>query len=202
MSYLLVCQMWGKQTEIAWEDDQVHVLRMARRVALICRLHPVKLANWTLHAFHGDYKAIYFGLSASSQHSDSHSTTTKCLLNLNNLSARMELPRSRIGPTQRLSACCEYLENYTFHLLHSPGHLSFVVPFPPPNPCLLPLKIAYPSPPRSDVDGTLSKSRLSATPEMIQLLRNLRKVCVTAFVGGSDLAKIAEQLAPDGHDGE
>ncbi|KAJ9128278.1 Phosphomannomutase 1 [Naganishia onofrii] len=33
---------------------------------------------------------------------------------------------------------------------------------------------------------------------MLQLLRDLRKECVIAFVGGSDLVKIAEQLAVDG----
>lgn len=46
-----------------------------------------------------------------------------------------------------------------------------------------------------DVDGTLSAARQSAKPEMIQLLQDLRKECVIAFVGGSDLAKIEEQLA-------
>jgi phosphomannomutase len=33
---------------------------------------------------------------------------------------------------------------------------------------------------------------------MIQLLQDLRKECVIAFVGGSDLAKIQEQLAVPG----
>lgn len=33
---------------------------------------------------------------------------------------------------------------------------------------------------------------------MIQLLQDLRKECVIAFVGGSDLVKIEEQLAPPG----
>lgn len=45
-----------------------------------------------------------------------------------------------------------------------------------------------------DVDGTLSLARQSAKPEMVQLLKDLRKECVTAFVGGSDLVKISEQL--------
>jgi phosphomannomutase len=33
---------------------------------------------------------------------------------------------------------------------------------------------------------------------MIKLLRDLRKKVVIGFVGGSDLAKITEQLAVDG----
>ncbi|KAJ7576853.1 eukaryotic phosphomannomutase [Mycena floridula] len=45
-----------------------------------------------------------------------------------------------------------------------------------------------------DVDGTLSLARQSASPEMIQLLRDLRKKVVIGFVGGSDLKKIIEQL--------
>ncbi|GAA98167.1 hypothetical protein E5Q_04850 [Mixia osmundae IAM 14324] len=45
-----------------------------------------------------------------------------------------------------------------------------------------------------DVDGTLSKPRLTATPEMLQLLRDVRKKTVIGFVGGSDLGKITEQL--------
>jgi phosphomannomutase len=45
-----------------------------------------------------------------------------------------------------------------------------------------------------DVDGTLSLARQSATPEMLATLRRLRDVCAIAFVGGSDLVKIREQL--------
>lgn len=53
-----------------------------------------------------------------------------------------------------------------------------------------------------DVDGTLSPARLSASPEMIETLKKLREKCAIAFVGGSDLKKISEQLRPDGGDGE
>ncbi|KAJ7281883.1 eukaryotic phosphomannomutase [Mycena rebaudengoi] len=45
-----------------------------------------------------------------------------------------------------------------------------------------------------DVDGTLSLARQSASPEMLELLRALRKKVVIGFVGGSDLVKISEQL--------
>ncbi|ETW78958.1 hypothetical protein HETIRDRAFT_323964 [Heterobasidion irregulare TC 32-1] len=45
-----------------------------------------------------------------------------------------------------------------------------------------------------DVDGTLSLARQAASPEMLQLLKDLRKKLVTGFVGGSDLVKISEQL--------
>lgn len=37
---------------------------------------------------------------------------------------------------------------------------------------------------------------------MIALLKQLRKKAVIGFVGGSDLAKISEQLAVDGKPGE
>jgi phosphomannomutase len=40
-----------------------------------------------------------------------------------------------------------------------------------------------------------------ASPAMIQLLRDVRKKAVIGFVGGSDLAKITEQLAVSGSDG-
>lgn len=40
----------------------------------------------------------------------------------------------------------------------------------------------------------------SATPEVIQLLRDLRKKVVIGFVGGSDLVKITEQLSVHGCD--
>lgn len=53
-----------------------------------------------------------------------------------------------------------------------------------------------------DVDGTLSPARLSASPEMLETLKKLREKCVIAFVGGSDLKKIAEQLCPNGGNGE
>jgi len=46
-----------------------------------------------------------------------------------------------------------------------------------------------------DVDGTLTPARQKASPEMIHLLRELRKKVAIGFVGGSDLAKISEQLA-------
>ncbi|KAF8955566.1 phosphomannomutase [Flammula alnicola] len=45
-----------------------------------------------------------------------------------------------------------------------------------------------------DVDGTLSPARQTASPEMIQTLRALRKKLAIGFVGGSDLGKITEQL--------
>lgn len=53
-----------------------------------------------------------------------------------------------------------------------------------------------------DVDGTLSPARLSASPEMLETLKKLREKCAVAFVGGSDLKKIAEQLSPNGGNGE
>lgn len=48
-----------------------------------------------------------------------------------------------------------------------------------------------------DVDGTLSLSRKTATPVMINLLRQLKKKVVIGYVGGSDLAKQVEQLGED-----
>ncbi|KAJ8595639.1 eukaryotic phosphomannomutase [Rhizopogon salebrosus TDB-379] len=45
-----------------------------------------------------------------------------------------------------------------------------------------------------DVDGTLTPARQNASPEIIQLLRALRKKVAIGFVGGSDLVKISEQL--------
>ncbi|EJD07508.1 eukaryotic phosphomannomutase [Fomitiporia mediterranea MF3/22] len=50
-----------------------------------------------------------------------------------------------------------------------------------------------------DVDGTLTPARRSASPEMINLLRELRKQVVIGFVGGSDLNKIQEQLGVSGN---
>ncbi|KAG6891276.1 Phosphomannomutase 1 [Termitomyces sp. Mi166 len=49
-----------------------------------------------------------------------------------------------------------------------------------------------------DVDGTLSLARQSASDEMAEALRDLRKKAVIGFVGGSDLAKISEQLSVNG----
>ncbi|ODV87787.1 hypothetical protein CANARDRAFT_20520 [[Candida] arabinofermentans NRRL YB-2248] len=48
-----------------------------------------------------------------------------------------------------------------------------------------------------DVDGTLTPARLVISPEMDDLLKELRKKCVIGFVGGSDLAKQVEQLGSD-----
>ncbi|XP_042014587.1 phosphomannomutase isoform X2 [Salvia splendens] len=45
-----------------------------------------------------------------------------------------------------------------------------------------------------DVDGTLTAPRKEATPEMLEFMRNLRKVVTIGVVGGSDFVKIAEQL--------
>ncbi|EER24750.1 Phosphomannomutase [Coccidioides posadasii str. Silveira] len=45
-----------------------------------------------------------------------------------------------------------------------------------------------------DVDGTLTPARLGASPEMLQLLSQLRHKCAIGYVGGSDLAKQQEQL--------
>lgn len=45
-----------------------------------------------------------------------------------------------------------------------------------------------------DVDGTLTPARLEISPEMRDLLAELRKKVVIGFVGGSDLAKQKEQL--------
>lgn len=48
-----------------------------------------------------------------------------------------------------------------------------------------------------DVDGTLSLSRKMATPEMMNLLSELKKKVVIGYVGGSDLSKQKEQLGND-----
>jgi phosphomannomutase len=45
-----------------------------------------------------------------------------------------------------------------------------------------------------DVDGTLTPARLSASPEMLNLLARLRQKVAIGFVGGSDLVKQQEQL--------
>ncbi|THU91510.1 eukaryotic phosphomannomutase [Dendrothele bispora CBS 962.96] len=49
-----------------------------------------------------------------------------------------------------------------------------------------------------DVDGTLTPARQPASPEMLQVLKDLRKKVVVGFVGGSDLVKISEQLSVNG----
>ncbi|EZF31903.1 hypothetical protein H109_04451 [Trichophyton interdigitale MR816] len=46
-----------------------------------------------------------------------------------------------------------------------------------------------------DVDGTLTPARQGVSPEMLQLLSQLRHKCAIGFVGGSDLVKQQEQLA-------
>ncbi|KAJ3515987.1 hypothetical protein NLJ89_g1400 [Agrocybe chaxingu] len=45
-----------------------------------------------------------------------------------------------------------------------------------------------------DVDDTLTLPRQTVSPEMVEILRELRKKLVIGFVGGSDLVKITEQL--------
>ncbi|BFZ55693.1 Phosphomannomutase 1 [Savitreella phatthalungensis] len=45
-----------------------------------------------------------------------------------------------------------------------------------------------------DVDGTLTPARREASPEVIELLAQLRDRVVIGFVGGSDLAKQQEQI--------
>lgn len=52
-----------------------------------------------------------------------------------------------------------------------------------------------------DVDGTLTPARQKASPEVIHLLRELRKKVAIGFVGGSDLVKISDQLAVAGANG-
>ncbi|PVG04698.1 eukaryotic phosphomannomutase [Serendipita vermifera] len=49
-----------------------------------------------------------------------------------------------------------------------------------------------------DVDDTLTPPRRRISPEMAELLKELKKKVVVGFVGGSDLAKISEQLVIDG----
>ncbi|CDZ96657.1 phosphomannomutase pmm1 [Phaffia rhodozyma] len=51
-----------------------------------------------------------------------------------------------------------------------------------------------------DVDGTLTPARQDASPEILATLQKLRQVCAIAFVGGSDLPKIIEQLSTGGSD--
>lgn len=45
-----------------------------------------------------------------------------------------------------------------------------------------------------DIDGTLTPSRLQASPEMHKMLQDLRKVCTIGVVGGSDYPKQQDQL--------
>ncbi|KAJ8450197.1 hypothetical protein Cgig2_033391 [Carnegiea gigantea] len=45
-----------------------------------------------------------------------------------------------------------------------------------------------------DVDGTLTAPRKVVTPEMLEFMKELRKVVIVGVVGGSDLNKISEQL--------
>jgi len=49
-----------------------------------------------------------------------------------------------------------------------------------------------------DVDDTLTRPRQTVSPEMIRLLRALRKKMVIGVVGGSDFVKISEQLTVQG----
>jgi len=49
-----------------------------------------------------------------------------------------------------------------------------------------------------DVDGTLTPARQGISKEMLNLLKELRRKVAIGFVGGSDFAKISEQLAIDG----
>ncbi|KAJ7502908.1 eukaryotic phosphomannomutase [Mycena galericulata] len=49
-----------------------------------------------------------------------------------------------------------------------------------------------------DVDGPLTLARQHVSPETVETLRALRKKAVIGFVGGSDLAKISEQLSVNG----
>ena len=52
-----------------------------------------------------------------------------------------------------------------------------------------------------DVDGTLTPARQGASPDMIDLLRQLRKKVAIGFVGGSNLQKQQEQLGVQGTNG-
>lgn len=52
-----------------------------------------------------------------------------------------------------------------------------------------------------DVDGTLTPARKDVTPEVVSALKKLRQFTATAFVGGSDLVKIEEQLGATGEKG-
>jgi len=49
-----------------------------------------------------------------------------------------------------------------------------------------------------DVDDTLTPARQPASPEMLAMLKEIRKKFVIGFVGGSNLVKISEQLSVNG----
>ncbi|ESK97695.1 phosphomannomutase [Moniliophthora roreri MCA 2997] len=49
-----------------------------------------------------------------------------------------------------------------------------------------------------DVDGPLTFARQAAHPDMIAVLKDLKKKVAIGFVGGSDLVKISEQLSVNG----
>lgn len=51
-----------------------------------------------------------------------------------------------------------------------------------------------------DIDGTLTDPRQKITKEMSIFLSKLRKKCVIAIVGGSDLSKQKEQLGATIHE--
>ena len=53
-----------------------------------------------------------------------------------------------------------------------------------------------------DVDGTLTPARLGVSKEMAATLKKLREYTAVAFVGGSDLVKITEQLQVPGEVGK
>jgi len=48
-----------------------------------------------------------------------------------------------------------------------------------------------------DVDGTLTPARQQIKPDMMQVLKKLRKEITIGVVGGSDLPKQKEQLGPE-----
>ena len=48
-----------------------------------------------------------------------------------------------------------------------------------------------------DIDGTLTPSRRSITPEVLKMLQDLRQRAIVGVVGGSDLPKQMEQLGKD-----
>lgn len=52
-----------------------------------------------------------------------------------------------------------------------------------------------------DVDGTLTPARQDATPQTVALMKKLREYTATAFVSGSDLPKIQDQLGATGENG-
>ena len=48
-----------------------------------------------------------------------------------------------------------------------------------------------------DIDGTLTPSRRSATEEILNMIKDLRKIATVGVVGGSDLPKQKDQLGKD-----